>query len=231
MTRILNPRPDMHRFFAHLIRVVTRRGPAARAAGPERAGGDDSRDDPVSFPNPSPVNLEATNAPHSAAPRWPVSVLFRWEEQAGLRGAWDILPFPPGGPGVLGRLLAAASESRSCGRSEVELAPALSAKLIAGGASWLLPLEDDRDVEKAVQLWQLCPGIPGVIDIVAREGGGRGARETRGPRAAGPGNPPPSLLNSGGGPLLPSQATVVSAFEDANVDVWMGVLSAVASSR
>ena len=156
--------------------------------------------------------------PPPVAPRWPALALFRWEERAGPSDVWDSLPFPPGGTGLLGRLLSAAagSELLRARRGEGH-APALmlSAKFNVSDALQLLPLMSDEDVEKAVQLWQMGPGSAGgVIGIVVREEGlpippaflcsGRGLLTSR---------PPPALANA-----LP-------------FDMWACIFSAITSSR
>ena len=46
--------------------------------------------------------------PSSTSPLWPASAFFRREDGAGPSDAWDARPFPPGGAGVFGRLLATA---------------------------------------------------------------------------------------------------------------------------
>ena len=109
-----------------------------------------------------------------AAPRWPASAFFRWEDDAGPRDAWDALPFPPGGPGVLGRLRAAVAGSKLFRYERSAPAPALSAELNLGSVSRLLPLKEDRDVEKVIQAWQLPPCPGGVLALAIQRGGGDG---------------------------------------------------------
>ena len=216
----------MHRLFSFLIRAVTRRGSVPCIAGPEGTG-DPRRATPISL-GASDVAASSAVAPPSVTPRWPSSALFRWEEQAGPRDAWDALPFPPGGPGLLDRLRAAAAASRLLrGRDEGYFHISLSFEFVAGGSSRLLPLKDDEDVEKAVQLWL---GAHGAIVIVAREEGDAATSVPHGGRATG-GRLTPSLLNDVRGPLPLEVAPEVTAFEEASVDIWTSVLKAVASDQ
>ena len=171
----------------------------------------------------------AAHVPPLGTPRWPASALFRWEEQAGPHDAWDTFPFPPGGPGVLARLRAAAAASRLLRGRGDGFKLALSAELNAGGASRLLPLKDDEDVDKAAQLWRCCPGIPSVIDIVGRDSVGSA---TRGGGAAGSCEPPlPLPLRHGGGGSQPQRPAPAALGNALPVEMWAGVMKAVTSSR
>ena len=165
----------------------------------------------------------------SAAPRWPAGSFFRWEEGAGPRDVWDALPFPPGGPGVFGRLLAAAAGSSLFrGRGEGDgPSLALSAVLSVGGFALPAPLRDDEDVEKAVQLWRRSPGTAGVIVITLQEGGASAASIPRSGGAAG--SREPSLGASRQPRTAPAvTAALGNAFP---VDAWACVLNAVACGR
>ena len=126
--------------------------------------------DPGILPSPPPGDAASTNVPPLSAPRWPDIALFRWEEHAGPRDAWDALKFPKGGPGVLGRLRAVVLGSKLHGRND-DRVPSLflSAALSVGGAPQLFPMDDDEDIEKIVQLMRLmCPASAGVIAIAVR---------------------------------------------------------------
>ena len=204
--------------------------PAALRAGPEGAGEDPG----VSV---DAADGAALNAP---APHWPSSVLFRWEEKAGPRDAWDALPFPPLGAGVCDRLRAAALRSLLFSGRGVEGRTStlrLSAALSVGGAPQLLPLNDDGNVEKAVKLlWTLCPATASVFAVAVREEGGgpiASAAALRGDGAAGPFEPPlPLPLRHGGGGSQPPRPAPAAALGNAlPVEMWAGVMKAVASSR
>ena len=195
--------------------------PAARAVDSEGiapASGADAAADGAPLAGAAAAS---PSAPPSVAPHWPSSVLFRWEEQAGPSNVWDAPKFPPGGPGVFGRLRAIAVSSKIFrGRTSV---PALSAALGTGASCRLLPLEDDEDVENAVRLWAHGPGIVmGAIDVVVREA----AIAEEGPV------PPLPLLLASGGPQPPRPAPPATALGSAlPVEMWMCVLKAVTSSR
>jgi len=180
------------------------------------------------------ANNSSAPLPSGAAPRWPASAFFRWEDGAGPRDAWDALPFPPGGPGVLGRLRAAATGSKLFrdgrpGGGE-DRTFSLSAELNLGGLSHLVPLKEDEDVLKAIQLWLPPPGAGGGMAIaVCREEGG--ASNAAAPRsvcgAAGSWPPSHSLRRD----PLPRSAPAVSLGNAFPVDAWTCVINAVASSR
>ena len=193
---------------------------ADRAADPRAAGGEGGGSGGLT--EGGPPSAAATAAvdmpPPPVAPRCPALALFRWEERAGPSDVWDSLPFPPGGPGVLGRLLSAAAGSNLFRERRGEgcvFTPTLSANINVDAALQLLPLMSDEDVEMAVQLWQMGPGGAGsVIGIVVREEG----------------LPvPPSFLRSGRG-LLPPRPPPALA-NALPFDVWACIFSAIASSR
>ena len=87
---------------------MTRRSRAARPAAQEAGGPGDSVPDAAGAgagalpPRPAapPQDGGTTSSPG------PASVRVRWDEQAheDSRDVWDVLPFPPQGPGVLGLL-------------------------------------------------------------------------------------------------------------------------------
>ena len=204
-------------------------------AGSEGAGGGDpSRLLPPPPGGGKPDAAAMSVPPPLGSPRWPASALFRWEEQAGPRDVWDVLPFPQEGPGVFGRLSESVAGS-SLFRGHDGLSPALivlSAGLNVGGALQLLPLKNDEDVGKAVQLWQLCPATAGVIAISVRgEGAAANAAALNGGVAGSRVQlPPPLLLHRGGGPRWPrpAPATLASSLP---VDFWTCVLNAITSCR
>ena len=207
------------------------------ASGSEGAGG--GGEQPVSLGGVD-GRTEGIGAPHPLGDplRWPASALFRWAERVGPRDVWDALPFPPGGPGVLARLRAAAASSKLFGHGRVEgRAPApaisLSAELGAGGVSFLLPINDDEDVKNAVHLWS-SSNQAGFIGIVVREEGGAAAvpRSVGGWAAAelSPLQPSPLSPHHGGGESRPPRP--VPALGNAlPLEMWACVLNAVASSR
>ena len=214
--------------------------PAARAAGPEGPGegppGGGGAD--VSTGANAAVagaSVEAgANAPPplSAALRWPTSALFRWEERAGPLDVWSALPFPPpgGGPGLLARLRTAAASSklfraRGAGRASAP-AISLSAELSVCGERQLFPLNDDEDVEQAIQMmWRPSPGTADVFSLAVREGEGGGTTTT-----AGHGASPLSHFLGGGGESRPPRPA--PALGNAlPLEMWACVLNAVASSR
>ena len=174
-----------------------------------------------------PADAAAPNSvpPPLVAPRWPARALFRWEERAGPSEAWDSLPFPPGGPGLLGRLRAAAASSELFRARRGEgVVPALtmSVKFNVLDVLQLLPLISDEGVEKVVQLWQMAPGSAGgVIAIAVREDGGG---------AGGGGLPaPPPFLRAGRGLLPPRPPPALG--NALPVEMWACIFNAIGSSR
>ena len=186
--------------------------PAAQAGGPgasaEAAAGAGS----------------GADAPPPSGSRWPSSALVRWE---GPRDVWDILPFPPQGPGVLGLLrdaVARCSLFRGRRGEEPSLVLSLSVVLSAGGASRTLPLKNDEDVEKAVLLWLRYPGTAEIIDVTTRE---EGVAANLGGGAEVPWDPP----LCGSRPPRPAPIAAAALGNSFPVDAWACVFAAVACSR
>ena len=199
----------------------------ARAAGPEEADGSKTAGDPAA----AAALGAASAAAHlpAGALRWPASALFRWEDQGGSLDVWDYLSFPPRGHGMLGRLLSAVTSSKLFrGRERIPTLLLIARLSPAGSDPMSLPLYDDEDVEKAVSLWRMCPGVPGVITIAVNEEGERDAA----PALLGEAGAPPSRPRIGGGPW-PSRPAPFAAFlgNALPVDMWACVFNAVASSR
>ena len=167
--------------------------------------------------------------PASVATCWPASAFFRWEDGAGPRDAWDALPFPPGGPGVFGRLLATATRvslfhGRRCGFAP---APALSAVLNLSGVLQLIPLKGDDDVEKVVRLaGQLSPGTAAVLTFAVREEGASAAAASAAAAAAAP-----THISVGTLPPRPAPAAAAALGDAFPVDAWTAILNVMASSR
>ena len=162
--------------------------------------------------------------------------LFRWEERAGPSDAWDSLPFPPGGPGLLGRLrdAAASSELFRARRGEGRTPPslALSVKLKFADVLQLLPLISDEGVEKAIQLWHMTPSSAvGVITITTREGGAAGLSGSSPPLELPPGElpVPHSFLRAGRGLLSPRPPPALG--NALPVEMWTCMFNAIGSSR
>ena len=218
--------------FRFLRRLITRHREPEAASCSERDDPSSLLIVPLSAGTPSPNDVAVLRGRTSSAitadavvstsssgrvTRWPATVLFRWKEKSGPRDAWDTFPFPQGGSGVYGRLRAAAFSSTlfQSARGEGRV-PALSVELSVGGASRVLLLQTDKDVEKAVQLLsQLYPATASVFVIVVR-GGAAEVSQT-----------PLPLLSGGVGPRPPSPAPVAGAAPEnaLPIDAWTCILN------
>ena len=98
---------------------------------------------------------------------WPAESLFRLRERCGPDEEWDVAPFPAKGGNVLGVLRTRAASSFLArgfgGEGAIAEHPAiaLSAEVPVGGRPHILPLKDEASLQRAIQLWGRCTGVPG----------------------------------------------------------------------